>query len=233
MEKDTKQIASNMRSTDFYIQTETITLSSEVGKYPVIMNSNYKYLVGIIIRDTANSTIGLIDKGQFILDEAPLYLYNSVSSQNFSEKMIPLNTLADGTMKSLYFDKKGVVIASVIVNFVLSNIAPVLYKKRNISYDTLVLAAGANTGTIYFNNYMKKVIGYNFDQICPIPQVTQLSLSSYSKLIFNKIKPIDFWMGTVPSMQKFIPVSHSADSITYDMTCAVPGTYFIVYEYEK
>lgn len=224
--KDKKKL-----SKDIFIQTETITLSNEVGKYPVVLNSNYKYCNGIIVNSGIDCTFGIIDKGVYILDEAPLFIYQPANTMKFEEKIIPLNTPAKGTQKYVYFDKRGVVVPSIDVMFILSNEETPDYKKRNVSFDILPLIVGVNTGQIYFNNYMKNVIGYNFDHL--IVGVSPISLSSFNKFIFQNIATNTLALTNVPYKEKFIPVKHSCDVIDFEMTVpAIPGNYFIVYEYE-
>lgn len=216
---------------DIYIQTEIITLSYEIGKYPVFLNPNYKFCNGVIIYES-KGTFGIQDRGKWILDEAPSEFYEENSYANFFEKIVPLNTIANGTQKQVYFDKKGNVVATLTVLFILSNQETPNYKKRNIGYSTVNIAPGANTGKLYFNNDFKHVKSY-----WPAYQtaITSFSLKQSNKYIVENYPFNVFPLTNVKVYERSLPVFHESIDVDYEITYGggVAVDCMIVYEYEK
>ena len=212
-------------SSDIFIQTETITTGVEIGKYPIQLNNNYKYCKGVIIDDSVNQAciIGIIDKGKFILDEAHVRLLRISNSDGFLPT--PLNTIADGTQKYVYFDKNGQVIASIKLYFILTN-DEIFDKKINLTYDQVPTIVGASTGTLFLNQKYKVLKGVYAQPIAGA--LTGISLRAGNKTLIEDVDAAQFTFPTAPLEKKFIPVYTEIQNIDYEFTnTAVSFAYFI------
>jgi len=212
---------------DIFIQTETITTGVEIGKYPVQLNANYKYCIGVIIDDSVNQAaiFGIIDKGKFIVDEAHVRFLR-ITSNNSGLCPTPCYTVADGTQKMVYLNKNGQVVASIKVYFILSNNELINYKKINLTYDQVPTIIGTSTGTLFLNRKFNALKGVYVQPIAGT--LTNITLRAGNKTLVENIDASQFTLGGAPIGKNVIPIYTEIQNIDYEITnTAVNRAYFI------